>query len=60
MFATAVLLLLQVPPNVKLANVEVEPLQTVESPVIGEMANIVFTVTVLDALSPQALPTGTL
>ena len=52
--------LLQVPPKVKLANVEFKPLQTVESPVIGAIANIVLTVTVVDALSPQALPTGTL
>ena len=58
--ATAGSLLLHTPPNVKLANVELEPLQTVESPVIGAMANIVFTVSVVEALSPQALPTGTL
>ena len=60
MVATAVLLLLQTPPNVILAKVELEPLQTVESPVIGAIANVVFTVSVVEALSPQALPTGTL
>ena len=56
--AIALLLLLQVPPDVASANVVVAPTQTVVVPVIGDTVAPVLTVTIAVAEAvPQALVT---